>query len=140
MTPQSAYHELIRRSRELTLLTSCAELLAWDEETFMPNSGVENRARQLAFLAGLEHERATDPRLGDLLGELETSDLLSDPLSAEAVNVREMRRSFDRLTLLPRSLIEELASVTARLNTNGPPPGRTPTSRILHHGWSASLR
>ena len=33
----------------------------------MPPGGVENRSEQLALVAGLLHERGTDPRLGELL-------------------------------------------------------------------------
>ncbi len=113
MDARTAYQELIRRSRELALIGSCAELLAWDEDTYMPSGGVENRARQLAYLAGVQHERSTDPRLGDLLNELKADDLMSDPQSVEAVNVREMLRSYDRQTRLPRALVEESARVTS---------------------------
>jgi carboxypeptidase Taq len=113
MNPRAAYQELIRRSKEIALLASCAELLAWDEDTYMPPGGVENRARQLAYLAGLQHERATDPQLGDVLDELKDSELVRDPLSPEAVNVREMLRSFQRHARLPRELVEEMARVSS---------------------------
>ncbi|HKI32545.1 MAG TPA: carboxypeptidase M32 [Gemmataceae bacterium] len=109
MRDEIAYADLIRRTREQSLLASCAELLAWDEDTYMPPSGAEHRAAQLALLAGLQHARATDPRLGDLLAAVEGSPLVADPDSAEAVNVREIRRGFDRQTRLPRGLVEELA-------------------------------
>ena len=113
MDVQAAYHELIRRSQEIALLASCAELLAWDEDTYMPPGGVENRARQLAYLAGLQHERATDPRLGDVLDELEESELARAPHSPEGANIREILRSYRRHTRLPRELVEELAHVTS---------------------------
>jgi Zn-dependent M32 family carboxypeptidase len=70
MRADQAYQELLRRVREEALLTSCEALLEWDEETYMPAGGVENRSEQLALLAGLLHERGTDPRIGGLLGEL----------------------------------------------------------------------
>src|SRR5579872_2752608 len=79
MRPDAAYDELIRRSREETLLASCAELLAWDEETYLPRAGVGQRANQLMLLAGLLHQRVTDPRVGELLAAVEGSSLLSDP-------------------------------------------------------------
>lgn len=112
MRPGDAYEELARRSRERSLLTSCSAVLGWDEQTYMPRGGSEHRGAQMALLAGLQHERATDPKIGDLLGEVEGTDLLNDPESVEAVNVREWRRSYDRLTRLPRSLVEELARTT----------------------------
>ncbi len=113
MTPQAAYDELLRRAREATLLGSCLELLGWDELTYMPRGGVRNRGEQTALLAGLYHERATDPRLGELLDILECSDLLADRDAATAVNVCELRRTYDRETRLPRALVEEQARVTS---------------------------
>jgi carboxypeptidase Taq len=109
MDVQAAYDELIRRSREVALLSSCETLLGWDELTYLPRGGAEYRSQQMAYLAGLQHERSTDPRLGELLGILEGSPLVTDPLAPAAVNIREIRRSFDRLSRLPRALVEELA-------------------------------
>jgi carboxypeptidase Taq len=113
MRAEIAYAELIRRTREHSLVASCADVLAWDEDTYMPSAGAEHRAAQLALLAGLQHQRATDPRLGELLAEVEGSLLVADPESAEAVNVREIRRAYEHQTRLPRALVEELARVTS---------------------------
>ncbi|MGG2324778.1 hypothetical protein ACE40U_24970, partial [Salmonella enterica] len=76
-------------------------MLSWDEQTFMPKKGSAHRADQLGLLAGLSHERATSPRIGELLGELERQSDLGDADSDRAVNVREARRAFDRKTKLP---------------------------------------
>jgi carboxypeptidase Taq len=95
------------------LLASCSALLGWDEQTYLPRGGSAYRGDQMALLAGLHHERATDPRVGELLGLVEGSDLLADPDSVESANVREWRRGFDRVTKLPRSLVEELARTTS---------------------------
>ncbi len=117
MRAETAYDELIQRVREETLLTSCEALLEWDEETYMPPGGVENRSDQLALLAGLLHERGTDPKIGELLAELERSDLVADPRSPVSVNVRELRREYDRYVRLPRRLVEEVARTTALAQT-----------------------
>jgi carboxypeptidase Taq len=113
MRANAAYEELIRRAREQTLLGSCADLLSWDEETYLPRGGVAYRADQLAYLAGLGHDQATDRRVGELLAVVEGSSLVADPLSPPAVNVRELRRAYDRAVKLPRALVEEVARVTA---------------------------
>ncbi len=113
MRAQAAYDELLRRSREETLLASCAELLGWDEETYLPRGGVSHRANQQALLACLLHDRATDPRVGELLAAVEGSPLVADPDSDAAVNVREFRRVFDRSIRLPRALIEEETRVVS---------------------------
>ena len=113
MNPEQAYDALIGLSRQETLLASCADLLEWDQDVFMPARGVKHRAEQLALLAGLSHDRATDPRYDELLSVLEASPLVSDPQSPIAVNVRELRRGFDRERRMPRRLVEESARVTA---------------------------
>ena len=53
MKPKQAYTELLRLSREETLLSSCSDLLEWDQEVMMPRKGVKHRSEQMAFLAGL---------------------------------------------------------------------------------------
>jgi carboxypeptidase Taq len=117
MRPNEAYDELIRRVREETLLTSCEALLEWDEETYLPAGGVENRSEQLAMIAGLLHERGTDSRIGDLLSELEASDLVADAHSPVAINVHKLRREYDRYLRLPRRLVEDVARTTALAQT-----------------------
>jgi carboxypeptidase Taq len=113
MNPEQAYSELIEQSKSETVLASCASLLQWDAEIMMPRRGVENRGQQMAIIAGLAHERATDPRRAELLTQVEGSALVSDPDSAEAVNVRELRRDYDRSTRLPKKLVEEMARTSA---------------------------
>jgi carboxypeptidase Taq len=117
MTPESAYDELLRRAREKSVLASCAELLAWDEVTYMPPAGAAHRAAQLALLAGLIHDRGADPRVGELLTIVESSKLVSDPESIAAANVRELRRLYDWDAKLPRRLVEETARVTTLAET-----------------------
>jgi carboxypeptidase Taq len=112
MQAQTAYQELLRRAREEALLASAADVLAWDEETYLPRAGAAHRGAQLALLAGLAHERATDPRVGELLAAVEGTELTADPLAPAAVNVRQWRRTYDRERRLSRSLVEELAHVT----------------------------
>ncbi len=108
---KDAYAELIRRTRETSLLRSCADVLAWDEQTYMPLAGAPLRGDQMALLARLAHEQATSPVVSTLLAQLETSELVQTADSVEAANIREIRRSFDRAVKVPKALVEELARV-----------------------------
>jgi carboxypeptidase Taq len=109
---KDAYAELIRRNKEASLLRSCAEVLGWDEQTYMPLAGSPLRGEQMALLARMAHELATSPVIGDLLSQLETSDLVKEGDTVEAANVREIRRSYNRAVKVPKALVEELARVT----------------------------
>src|SRR5207302_1179469 len=114
MNADQAYTELIRKVKECRLLGSCAELLAWDERTYMPHHGSAHRAEQMALLARLTHEMMTAPEVGQLVALAEGSSAKGDRYSPEAANVREIRRSYERLVKLPKELAEELARVTTR--------------------------
>jgi carboxypeptidase Taq len=100
-------------AREARLLGSTAAILGWDQETMMPGGGLEHRSRQLAQLARLEHGMATDARLGEALAAAEDAVRALPEDHADRVNVRELRRDFDRATKLPAELVEELASVAS---------------------------
>src|SRR5215471_2506450 len=104
-TADQSYAELIQRFREYSLLGSCSSVLGWDERTYMPREGAANRAEQVALLARLAHETLTAPRIGRRLNEIEGSPLVQDADSAAAVNVREIRRLYDRAVKLPKSLV-----------------------------------
>ena len=112
MSTQQAYGDLIGRWKELQLLESCAAVLGWDERTYMPRGGAAHRAEQHALLAGMAHERATAPEVGELLSRVEEGDEVFRPESTPAVNVREIRREYDRRAKLPKTLVEALAKAT----------------------------
>src|SRR5438477_1392278 len=109
-----AYGELIERFKETRLLESIGSVVGWDERTYMPPKGSAHRAEQMALLAKLGHQKLTDPRIGELLGIVEQSPLVKDSDSVHAVNIREIRRSYDLAVKVPGALVEELARVATR--------------------------
>src|SRR6516225_7830692 len=105
-TAEQTYPELLRRVKDWTLLGSCASVLGWDEQTYMPPQGSAHRAEQMALLARLAHEMLTAPVIGELLAEVEGSPLVREPNGDAAANVREIRHAYDRAVKLPRELVE----------------------------------
>ena len=112
MGTERAYRDLISRWKEVGLLGSCAAVLGWDERTYMPKGGAVHRAEQQALLAGMIHERATAPEIGEFLSRIEEGDGVFETGSTPAVSLREIRREYDRRVKLPRSLVEALARTT----------------------------
>lgn len=116
-SPQ-AYEKLVTRLKKTALLSSCSAVLEWDEQTYLPAAGAEHRANQLALMAGITHEQATNPEIGNLLEELEDHSYFGED-SLEQANIREARHEYDRATKLPRRLVEELSRVAT----------------LSHHAW-----
>ena len=100
--------ELLRRLGEISDLERTASLLAWDEETTMPPLGAAARAEQRATLARVAHERASAPRLGELLEELRELEAALEPETFEASVVRVARRDYEKARRVPAELRAEL--------------------------------
>ena len=113
MNPEQAYQELLKRTKEISYLGSAAATLGWDQEVNLPRQGAPWRAEVLSYLSGQIHRKATDPAIDDLLAAVEESDLVADPLSDAAVNVREWRREYDRATKLPTEFVERFTRVVS---------------------------
>jgi len=107
----TSYLELIKTVREIGMLKSVAGVLNWDEHTQLPPKGTEHRATQVSLLAKIIHEKFSSAHVGHLITEMEASDLLHDPQSDAAVNVRELRRDYDRAVRVPSSLVQEISRV-----------------------------
>ncbi len=115
MNPEQAYADLVRRMKEIAVLGNTAGVLGWDQEVYMPAANAAYRAEQLSLLAGMCHQKFTDPKVGELISKAESSkEMTQDSLSDSAVNLREWRRSYDRSTKLPQKLVEEMARVTSQ--------------------------
>ena len=108
-SPEATYEKLCENAREVKLLESLEELLCWDEQTQLPDAGAEYRAEQVAYLAGLGHQRKTDPRVGEFLAELVDSPLAADPYSDAGANIRLLKRDYEKRAKLPQELVEEIA-------------------------------
>ncbi|MBK7142824.1 MAG: carboxypeptidase M32 [bacterium] len=116
MSPQEAYQELVREMNEISVLGSTASILAWDQRTYMPRQGAEFRSQQMALIAGMYHERFTSPKIGDLLSQAESTDLVKGD-TPEAANLRELRHKYNKETKLPKKLVEEIVRVTTIAET-----------------------
>src|SRR5437870_835543 len=103
------YAKLIDTMKEIALLGSANSLLGWDERTYMPTGGAAHRAEQMSLIARVTHEQFTSPQIGELLSDLEQSDLVKDPHSDAAANVRELRRVYDRKARLPPAWVQEMS-------------------------------
>jgi len=101
--------ELYKHTKEITVLNSCQAILDWDERTYMPPKGSENRANQAALIAGMVHEKFTSPRIGEIIKELIYAGLKPEDDSVDAANLREIKRGYDKAIKVPKSLVEELS-------------------------------
>ena len=112
MSAAERYQELVNLLKRKALLNSCNSVLSWERETYMPDGGADLRSEQVSLLAGLHHQWATSPRLGEVLQSLAEEDW-GGPQTPAAINIRQAAREYTLATKLPQKLVEEISRVTA---------------------------
>lgn len=108
------FDQLTARLGTVRDLETAQAVLAWDQETYMPEGGAEARAHQLSTLSRLSHERLTDDRVGELLESLRSMQEARPYDSFEASLVRVTRRKYEKAVRLPSDLVAELSETTSR--------------------------
>lgn len=101
--------ELEERLREVYDLRHAACVLQWDQWTLMPGGGINGRARQLALVRRLAHEKFTSSRIGELLDELQPVEVTYPYESYEASLVRMTRSEYERETRKPLEFVQRFA-------------------------------
>lgn len=106
MTP---YEELVSLIKDVGVLAGIRETLSWDQETMMPKGMALRRALESSVMAKITHEKHVDPRIGELLEQIEESTLNEE----EQAQVREIRFHYERTIKVPSRIEEELAQKTS---------------------------
>lgn len=111
---ETKLQELKTRLMEINDLESAAALLSWDQSTYLPPGGAAARARQMATLGRLAHEKFTDPAIGKLLEDLRPYEESLPYNSDEASLIRVTRRDYERAVKVPPSFMAQLHSHAAK--------------------------
>ena len=95
---------------EIDDLSRAQAVLGWDQQTYMPPGGAEDRGNQLTTLARLEHQRWVSDEMGSLLEALSADQFAPD--SDEAALLRVTRRDYEKRTRVPGRWVEEFTQAT----------------------------
>ena len=102
--------ELKLRLQEIFDLNHAGAVLGWDQATYMPSGGAPARARQVALISGLAHQRSTDPALGKLLDDLSSYEANLPYDSDDASIIRVARRDFEQANRIPSDFMSQYVS------------------------------
>ena len=110
---ETKFQELKTRLIEINDLQASAGLLYWDQATYMPPGGGAARARQIATLRRLAHEKFTDAAIGKLLDALTPYEKSLNYDSDEAGLIRVTRRKYERAIKIPPEFLAEVTPHTS---------------------------
>ena len=107
---EEKFKKLEERLREVDDLNAASALLDWDQSTYMPPGGGPARARQMATLSRLAHEKFTDEAIGKLLEELQAYEENQPYDSYAASFIRVARRDYEKAVRIPPAFAAEISS------------------------------
>lgn len=108
MKSDEALKYLKEKDRETVVLSNIEAVLSWDMETVMPEKAEGERAQQMAYLALRAHDIKKDEKLKEAVYSIDIDSLSV----AEKALLREWKREVERASLVPSTLVEEMALET----------------------------
>ncbi len=105
----SAYKELLSKTKDAVVLSTAEGIIHWDMETYMPPNAVEQRSQQLALMSRIHHKLGTDPEIGKLLNTIQASPEYRALGQVEKRNLYLIDKSYLEQTALPEKLVSDLA-------------------------------
>lgn len=107
----TAIDTFLTKWADISSVAAAAAVLSWDQETKMPPRGHASRGQALSVLAGIHHDKLTEPALAEAIEE--TADETDGDAVIEA-QVREARRAVRRAAAIPGDVARRLAETQSR--------------------------
>jgi len=103
----TAYDSLVDQYQKMFTVGTIGDLLDWDQQVMMPESGSQLRTKQNSLISSLRHDLLTDDRIARDLNRIDEQELDD---GQQAV-VREIRRQHERAVDVPETLVDELSTI-----------------------------
>ncbi len=111
------YQKLGSLQNEIYDLNGAMAVLGWDQQTYMPQGGAEDRGDQLSTLARILHLKMTSDEIEKLLEDLIPYASTLDPDSDEARLIKVTRREYNKRTKVDAEWVAEFVRATTVAET-----------------------
>ena len=109
----SSFHQLRTLLGEVYDLNGALSVLGWDQQTYMPPGGSEERGAAMATISRIMHLKITSDELQKCLADCESQVAGMDPDSDDARLVRVTRREINRRVRIPADWVADFAEATS---------------------------
>lgn len=99
--------------KELSIFGGIGSLLDWDQKTYMPNQGTEERSDQISLISRLSHERIISDDFWNHIGKLSNPDVLHKLNQKDQIVVKRLEKDVEKARKIPADFVEELSKTTS---------------------------
>ncbi len=103
---------IYKEQKELSIIKGVAALLGWDQMTYMPPKGAQERSEQSAFISKLAHERIVSDKLWNHINVLSKSNNFDKLSDINRAVVSRLKKDVEKARKIPSDFVERFSKTT----------------------------
>ena len=107
---------IYKQQKELSVFGGIGALLGWDQMTYMPPKGAEDRSEQSSLLSKLAHEKVISDEFWDHIENLYKN--IENLSEKDKIVVRRLRTDVEKSRRIPSDFVERLSKTTTMAYPN----------------------
>lgn len=101
---------IYKEQKELSTLGGVSALLGWDQMTYMPPMGAQERSEQSALISILAHERFVSDKFWNYIEKLSNNiEILAEK---DKIVVSRLRKDVEKARKIPSDFVERISKIT----------------------------
>lgn len=103
---------IYKEQKEISTLGGVAALLGWDQMTYMPPMGAEERSDQTAMISRITHERIISDKLWNSIENLSAVATFEKLDEKDKIVVGRLKKDLEKARKVPSDFVEKMAKIT----------------------------
>ena len=109
---QQSLKFIYKQQKELSVLGGIGALLGWDQMTYMPEKGAQERSEQTALLSTLAHKRVVSDEFWKHINQLSTDSVFNSLSTEDQHVVKRLRKDVEKSRKVPEDFVKRSAKIT----------------------------
>ncbi len=101
-----SYDEIVAHTQKIADINGAMAVLSWDKETYLPAEGAALRARQMATLSAIGHQKMTDENYFNGIMSLLQDQALNEE---QQINLIRLKRDIEQQTKFSTDFVEKMS-------------------------------
>lgn len=103
---------IYKEQKELSLFGGISALLGWDQMTYMPYKGTQERSKQLALISRLAHEKFISDKLYHHVKKLSNQKVFEQLDETHKIVIKRLKKDIEKARKVPSEFVEKLSKTT----------------------------
>lgn len=103
---------IYKQQKELSVIGGIGALIGWDQMTYMPMMGAEEKSEQAAFISKISHEKVISDKFLDHIKKLNKEKVYKDLSEKDKNVVKRLYKDVDKARRIPSDFVEKMSKTT----------------------------